>query len=216
MRGERLGKVFGMFLLVLVLSVHFALAAGVGLKWSQESTLVPENTKACMTYYVYNPWTTDTYVQMKLSNDLQSIVSSYESEKKLVPAGTSSSDAIPLEFCFKIPSVYEKDCWIGNSLFCKEECTQDMKVYSGQVIAAELSEQQFNGGGSGGGSATQMSISAPIKVGVQCIAHGRNMSPLYILIILVAGVLLAIYLVRKKKGFVKKNNSSGIKSKKKK
>jgi hypothetical protein len=213
MRGEKIEKILLVFVLVFILCFHLVSAAGVGLKWDKESVIIPENEKTCLTYYVYNPWPTDSYVQMRLSSEMQSIVSSYQSEKKLVPAGTSSANALPLEFCFKIPSVYEKDCWIGDSLFCKEECTQDMKIYSGDVQAFEISEAEFNSG-SAGGSKTQMSVSAPIQIGVQCIAHGRNLSLIYIIVALIAGTLLVINLVKRKRASKKKVGSSSIKSKK--
>ena len=215
MRGDKIGKTFLVVLLVFTLSLHMISAAGIGLKWSRESALVPENKKTCMTYYIYNPWQTDTYVQMKLSDSMQDIVSSYESERKLVPAGTSSSEAIPLEFCFKTPILYERDCWIGNLLFCKQECQEDMKVYSGEIEAVELSEAEFKSG-SAGGSKTQMSVSAPINVRVQCIASDRNLSLIYIIVALIAGTLLAIRLIKRRKESKKKNSSSfpSIKSKK--
>ena len=215
MRGDKIGKTFLVFLLVFTLSLHMISAAGVGLKWDRESALVPEKTKTCLTYYVYNPWTTDTYITMKLSENMQDIVSSYESEKKLVPAGTSSSEAIPLIFCFKTPILYERDCWIGNSLFCKQECNEEMKVYSGEVEAVELSETEFNAG-SAGGSKTQMSVSAPINIRVQCVAHDRNLSIIYIIVALIAGTLLTLNIIKRRKESKKKNSSSSpsIKSKK--
>lgn len=197
-KTEKSVKVFLAGLLVVALFSSFVSAAGVGLKWDKESIVVPEHQKACITYYVYNPWTTDSYAQMRLSDEMQPIVLSYDTESKLIPAETSSREAIPIEFCFKTPYLYERDCWIGDSLFCKEECNEDMMIYSGEVEAVEISESQFNSGGTGG-SATQMSVSAPVKVGVQCIAHGRNLSLIYIAVILLAGILLTLNIINRRK-----------------
>ncbi len=209
---EKKGEILLVFLLAIALFSSFVSAAGVGLKWGQESVLVPENEKACMTYYVYNPWATDSYIMVRLSEEMQEIVSSYESERKLVPAETSSAEAMPIEFCFKTPVIYNRDCWIGDFLFCEQECNETMKIYAGEVEAIELNEAEFQSGDAGG-SRTQMSVSAPIKVGVQCIAHERNLSLIYIVIALVAGTLLAINIINRRKAKIK-STASSIKSKK--
>jgi hypothetical protein len=199
MRGEK--KVIEF--LVLAVSFIFLMnlvSAGVGIKWDKESTMVPEKTKTCLTYFVYNPWDSDVYTRIELSEELQEIVKSQENEVKLIPAGTSSSQSIPVEFCFKTPNVYERDCWIGDSLICKKECNEEMKIYSGEVLAREVSESEFTGSGSGG-SATQMSVSAPLKVRVQCVPHSRNYSLIYATIALIAAILLAINIIKEKRKY---------------
>lgn len=211
MRRIKRGVFLGGFLLISILMLSF-ISAGVGLKWSQESVIAIEHKKACITYYVYNPWDSDTYVQIELSDEMQNIVASYESEKKLIPAHTSSGEALPIEFCFKTPYIYERDCWIGNFLFCKQECNEEMEIYSGDIEAVEISEANFKSSGAGG-SATQMSVSAPIKVGVQCVAHDRNLSLIYIVVALIAGTLLTLNILKRRKS---KRKSKSIKSKKKK
>jgi len=214
MRGENLEKkwkVLGAFLLVSIFLFSF-ISAGVGIKWDQQSVIVQENKKACITYYVYNPWEKDVYAKIDLSDELKEIILSYESERKFIPAQTSSAEALPTEFCFKSPRTYEKDCWIGNILFCKQECGEEMKIYSGEVEAIEISEAEFKKGGTGG-SATQMSVSAPIKVGVQCIAHDRNLSLIYIVVVLIAGTLLTLNIIKRRKN-KNKENTKIIKSKK--
>jgi hypothetical protein len=173
-------------------------SAGVGLSWNQQSSLVPENTKTCLTYKVYNPWPTDSYIEIQLSDELMEIVSYFDTDVTFVPKETSSSEAIPVEFCFKTPRVYEKDCWIGNSLICKQECTQDMKVYSGEVEVMEASSSDLTGAGAGG-SATAMAVSAPLAVKVQCVPHSRNYTLIYLVIAIIAGILLIMNLLRKKK-----------------
>jgi hypothetical protein len=193
MRGEKfisLGIAF-VFLIGLV-------SAGVGISWDKESSLVPEKTKTCLTYKVYNPFSEDTYAKIELSEELQEIISFQEAEIQYIPSGTSSVEAIPVTFCFKTPYIYERDCWIGNSLICKQDCNEEMKDYSGEVQVIESSEQEFKGG-SAGGSQTTMSVSAPLKIRVQCIQHSRNYSLIYIVVALIAGVLLTLNILKQKK-----------------
>lgn len=191
------GKIL-LFVLVSFMLVSPIVSAGVGLSWTQQSSLVPENTKTCLTYKVYNPWPVDSYVEIALSEELMEIVSSWSTEITFVPKETSSSEAIPIEFCFKTPKIYERDCWIGSSLICKQECTEEMKIYNGEVEVMEASESDLSGAGAGG-SATAMAVSAPLTIKVQCIPHSRNLTLIYVVIAVIAGVLLAINLFRKKK-----------------
>ncbi len=181
-----------MFVLVFPL-----VSAGVGISWNKETSLVPENTKTCLTYKVYNPWPDDSYVEIELSEELLPIVSYVESETKFVPKNTPSSEAIPVEFCFKTPRIYEQDCLLFDKLICKQDCLEDMQIYSGEVIVLESNDYKSSGGS--GGSATAISVSAPLKVKVQCVAHKRNYSLIYIVVVLIAGILLAINLLNKKR-----------------
>lgn len=197
MRGVKIKSIFLIFVLIGILAPF--VSAGVGISWDKESTLVPENTKTCLTYKVYNPWPKDSYVQITLSDELKQIITSYESEPKFVPKETSSREALPVDFCFKTPSVYTKDCLIGDVLICKQECTEEMKVYSGEVQVMELSETEFKAGGGSGGSRTQMSVSAPLKVRVQCVPHSRDYSVVYLLVALIAGTLLVISILKQRK-----------------
>jgi hypothetical protein len=86
-----------------------------------------------------------------------------------------------------------------------------MKIYSGYIEAKQMNEAQALSGGSGG-SATAMSLSAPIKIKVQCIPHGRDFTLVYALVALIAGALLVRNVLRKRKN---KGNSSKKKDKKK-
>lgn len=189
-------------LTVLLFSMAFA-SAGVGIRWERESALIPEHTEVCLTYQVYNPWTKDVYAQVKLSDELNNITKEQYSSTEFIPAQTSSSEAIPVEFCFKTPRVYERDCLVAGTLICEQTCSEDMKVYEGSVEVIELTESQVMGGGSGG-SATQMSVSAPLRVRVQCIPHDRDWSIVYVLIVLIAGVWLTLNILNSKKKKVKK------------
>jgi len=192
MNLKKLFIVFSMFVLVFPL-----VSAGVGISWNKETSLVPENTKTCLTYKVYNPWPDDSYVEIELSEELLPIVSYVESETKFVPKNTPSSEAIPVEFCFKTPRIYEQDCLLFDKLICKQDCLEDMQIYSGEVIVLESNDYKSSGGS--GGSATAISVSAPLKVKVQCVAHKRNYSLIYIVVVLIAGILLAINLLNKKR-----------------
>ena len=129
--------------------------------------------------------------------ELMVIANYIESESKFVPKHTPSKEALPVEFCFKTPRVYTKDCLLFNKLMCKQECTEDMKIYEGEVEVIEVGNQNVAGGS--GGSATAVSVSAPLRVKVQCVAHSTNYSLIYIIIAIIAAILLAINLLKKKK-----------------
>lgn len=65
------------FVFVLIVGLFMILpmvSAGVGISWDRESALVPENTKTCLTYKVYNPWDKDATVRISLSDTLHEIV----------------------------------------------------------------------------------------------------------------------------------------------
>ena len=200
MRGEKF-VVFGIAFVFLIGLV----SAGVGISWDKESALVPEKTKTCLTYKVYNPWDDDVYAKISVSEEFDEILTHQESEIKLIPAETSSEEAMPVEFCFKTPNVYERDCWIGDALICKQECNEEMKDYAGNVLVTEVSESEFSGKGTGG-SATQMSVSAPLKIRVQCIEHERNYSLIYAVVALIAAVLLVLNIFKQKRKDDKKKS----------
>jgi hypothetical protein len=193
----------GLFVFVFLVLPLASAYSGLGLAWNKESALVPENTKTCLTYNVYNPFDQSTYAKIQLSDQMKQILTSSQSEVKLIPNNTPSTAGIPVKICFKTPRVYPKDCLVGNSLLCKQTCTEPMKVYQGEVEAVQVSEAQFKSGGSGG-SMTQMSISAPIRVRVECIPHARDYTVVYALVAIIATILLVLNL-RKSKN--KKSNS---------
>jgi hypothetical protein len=181
----KLNKVF-MLAVVGILCLGLA-SAGVGISWNQESVLIPENEQTCLTYKVYNPWDEDSNAQIRLSDELNDVIVSGKSDTKWIPRQTSSEEAIPVTFCFRTPSVYEKDCWFGN-MFCEQKCTEPMKVYGGDVEVFESPKDASLTGT--GGSASIMAVSAPLNVKVQCNEHSRSYAPLYILVALVAVILL--------------------------
>jgi len=186
-------------------------SAGVGISWDKESALVQENTKTCLTYKIYNPWPEDSYVKIELSNSLLDILKSSDSNVEFIPAETSSSEAIPVTFCFKTPTLYEKDCALFNTFFCKQECLVEQVMYSGEVEVLEVPKELAEKGGAGG-SATAMSVSAPLRVRVMCVAHGTSYTPIYALVGLIALILLMVNLFRgKKKKELKKEDKKSKK-----
>lgn len=169
-------------------------SAGVGIKWSQESFSVDEGQKTCLVYSVYNPWPEDSYVAISLPESLKNVLVSQEAETKLVPANTPSSAAVPINFCFKAPQVYVKECLVG-SFICKQECNEAQKTYEGEVSVNSVpSQTQISGSG---GSSTQMSVSAPLKIIVKCNAYGYDFTLVYLAIAIICAIFIAIILYRK-------------------
>ncbi len=189
-------NIFLILILTILILMPFA-SAGVGIKWDKESSFVPENTKVCMTYQIYNPWSDDSYAQIQLSGDIEKIITAVNSEATFIPHGTSSANAIPVKFCFKTPQVYSENCSLFGKLICKQECTEEIKTYEGEVNVVEVPNPSQSSGGVGG-SSTKMSVSAPIRVRVACEPHSRNYSVIYFAVLVIALILLIINLVRKK------------------
>ncbi|PJE81317.1 hypothetical protein COU58_03125 [Candidatus Pacearchaeota archaeon CG10_big_fil_rev_8_21_14_0_10_32_42] len=196
--------------LVLVLTVVPLYSAGVGLRWEQETALVPENSDVCLTYGVYNPWPKDSYVKVQLSESLQEIIISSDNKVDSIPRSTFSNSSIPVRFCFKTPSIYKKDCLLLDSLLCSQSCEEEMKIYEGRVEVVEVSESQLKEGGSGG-SATTMTVSAPLRVKVQCIPYSTDYSLVYIVVGAIALIILAWRIYKRKS---KVNSQDKIKKKK--
>jgi hypothetical protein len=190
-------KILGMIFIICIPLLISFVSAGVGIKWDRESALVNEGEKTCLTYSVYNPWPEETYASIEPSDELKGILVLQEAETKLVPANTASNEAIPIQFCFKIPEVYEKDCWIGGKLLCKQDCAEEQKIYSGEVVVKSVaSPNQIDGVG---GSSTTMSVSAPLNIKVRCNAHSRNFTLVYIILIVFSLTTIGILLYRKYK-----------------
>jgi hypothetical protein len=185
-------EVISLVLLLAVFSMPFSLA-GVGIKWERESIVLEEGGKACISYGVYNPWPTESYVAIELSESLSEVLISQEAETKLIPGNTASSNSIPIEFCFEVPQVYEKDCFLGG--LCKQECSEEQKLFVGEVLVKSVPNPSEIGGS--GGSATQMVVSAPLRIRVLCNPYERNLTAIYVLIAVISlGII--IYLLHKK------------------
>jgi len=181
------------FAFAILFSLSFA-SAGIGIKWSQESAMVNEGDTACLTYSVYNPWSEETYATIGLSEELLGILTMQDVNAKLIPAETSSAEAIPIEFCFKVPSIYEKDCSVGNFI-CKQECSEEMKVYEGDVVVSTVPAPTQIGGT--GGSSTQMAVSAPLRIRVKCNPYPRDYSLIYIIIAVISALVVFMVLFKR-------------------
>jgi len=180
--------------IVLALFLMQIASAGVGVKWEQESFLVNDGENTCLTYSVYNPWPEDSSVQIELPENLKNLLTSQEAETKIVPANTPSSSAIPVKFCFKVPRVYARDCLVGGFI-CKQECKEEQVVYDGEVSVKSVPGNAEMSGS--GGSATQMAVSAPLRLKIVCKPHGRDFSLVYISLAVIAAIVIVVILFRK-------------------
>lgn len=182
-------------LFIFMMTVIFlsVVSAGIGISTDSNSALLKEGGKVCLkNFKAYNPFSSDTFVTISVSDDLKNILTDQEAETKLVPAGTSSQNAIPIEFCFKVPDdVYEKERapvpLVGNVVY-KRDCTgQEMKTYTGEVILQSVPGAAGTGYA---GSSTVMSVSSPLNVRVQCNDQPWRLTPVYIFMaVLSAGVV---------------------------
>lgn len=181
------------FLLAFIFLWISFVSAGVGIKWNKESALVNEGEITCLTYSVYNPWPEDTYVTISPSEELNDILTMQDAKVKLIPAETSSNKAIPIEFCFKIPNIYEKDCWIAGKFICEQTCQEDQQIYEGEVVVQSVSTENQIGGS---GSTTMMSVSAPLRIRVRCNPYSRDFTLIYVLLALISilGIGIILYL----------------------
>jgi len=188
-------------MMVLILLVLPFVSAGVGVKWNQESMIVEENKESCLNYSVYNPWPDDSYVIIEVSDELKDILVMQEAESKLIPKDTSSSEAIPVEFCFKVPEVYDKNCLVGDIISCEKKCDEEQKVYEGEVVVKSTAPPASAGGS--GGSATTMAVSAPLRIRVQCtppsgfLANLSAVGLMFILIAIITIIVIVILVYRK-------------------
>lgn len=187
------------FAIVIVILLAPLISAGVGIKWDRESVLVNELEETCLTYSVYNPWPDDSYVTIEVSEQLEAILIEQEAETKFIPANTASIDAIPVEFCFEIPEVYEDDCWLG--VMCKQECLEEQKVYDGEVLVKSV--QPDTGGTAGSGSATAMSVSAPLKIKINCNPSSRNLTLIYVIVAVISLIIIILLYLKYRKSKIK-------------
>jgi hypothetical protein len=195
MKKEAIIKFLVVFLVWIVIFSSF-ISAGLGIKWTSESVMVNEGERVCLnSYSIYNPWGADSNVVVTLSKELKEILVMQETTTKTIPAFTSSSESIPMEFCFEVPKVYERDHVIAGRFIDKLDCSEETKVYEGEVVveSAPVSSQM-----SGiGGSATKMSVSAPLRVRVRCNAYSWDYTLAYVLAAVLSGGFIFMILFRK-------------------
>lgn len=178
-------------------------ASAVGIVWSTERDMVNELSPHCIEYGVYNPSGEDALVQLSVSDSLKSVVQGASSRTESVAAGTKHDQAVSVNLCFQVPRVYDADCLAGDFL-CEQACTQDEVSYSGEVMALEVRDAQ----GGGTGSQTTVGASVPLTLRVKCNPYGRDWSPVYlgIAVIAVAGITIRMYM--KKKGRAKASGAA--------
>jgi hypothetical protein len=185
--------IFGFILLPVV-------SAGVGIKWSQESVLVNEGEKPCLTYSVYNPWPEESFVKIELSDELKRVLIMQESDSKHVPSNTPSTSAIPIEFCFKVPKVYPDECMLFGKLICHQTCSEVQKSFLGEVLVKSLPPTTTIGGS--GGSTTTMSVSAPLRIKVNCISSSyltnkKNLTFIFLLTAIIAFIIITVVMKKR-------------------
>jgi hypothetical protein len=176
---------------LLILMVSMSMVSAVGIKYVVEGVKLDENSDKCVTYYVYNSKAEDIQVQPRVTQDLNKIIISQSAENKLVKAGTNVDNAEPIDFCFKVPKIYEADCLIGN-LLCEQTCGVEEKTYEGEIILKETSVTS----GSGSGSGASALAAAPLKLVVGCVPYERNWSPAYIVSIIIVLIAIGILLYK--------------------
>lgn len=171
----------------------YAATVGIGLKWFTESEYVKEGTIKCIDYGLYNPFDQDVRGYLVATKDLESL---YDAEKpKLIPANTSSKNAILTKICFKIPKkVYQENCILG--MMCKKKCENiEEKSYKGEVIA----QYDISRPNQGVGSVVGSSFAAPLELKVKCEKKERNWLPLILVVIIVAAIIVWQLIKRKHK-----------------
>ncbi|MBI2670531.1 hypothetical protein HYX18_00925 [Candidatus Woesearchaeota archaeon] len=200
-------KKFFLFLVIFLLLVNFSYARkGVGIVINTQSEIVEENKETCIVYGIYNPWDENVKAALQTEGEINNILLNYKSEEKLIMAGTTHSQAIPVNLCFKVPKVYKDNCLIGN-LLCEQKCDSQQVSYSGNVIVVEKNEQI----GAVSGSQTNLGVSAPITIKVKCTVSQRNYAPLWIslfVLVLIAFVIWTILNKKKKQKQNQKENQS--------
>ncbi len=181
-------------LMVMSLSQVAFARKGVGIVWTTETEIVNEGASHCIGYGIYNPWDEDVTATLSVSDELKGIITKEDTDPKFVPAETYHDQAIPVEFCFKLARVYARDCLIGGML-CEQTCSEPQVEYSGSILAVE----EQTGGATGTGSATSLGVSVPLKIKVGCNAHARDYTPVYVVVIIIALLLIGWILYKKQK-----------------
>ncbi len=175
---------------VMILPQTASARKGVGIVWDTETEIVTEGSTRCIGYGVYNPWEEDVTAILSISDELKDVVTEEESETKLIEAGTMHDNAVPIEFCFTIPKIYEEDCLLPG-FFCEQTCEQPEIAYDGSIVAMEQIEGSAGGAA---GSATSLGVSVPLKLKVRCDAHPRDWSLAFVIIIVVILIIIGLYL----------------------
>jgi len=192
------GNALKLIALALILAVAFSAQAsarkGVGIVWSTESEVVDELSTTCITYGLYNPWDEDVYAVLDVSDELKVAVTEKEAEPKLISAGTSHQNAVPVELCFVTAKAYEEDCLV-DGIICEQQCKQAEVDYEGKV---EANERPTGTAGGTAGSVTSLGVSVPLRLKVRCVPHPRDWTVVYAAIIIVAVIAIALLMRRRR------------------
>jgi hypothetical protein len=184
-------------LLLLLAAVSAASAdIGIGLKWAQESAVVPQDAVSCITYGLYNPFDSDVDGSLAASQELSPLVSPTHSDGPLrVPKGTAPESSLQRRICFSIPQAYPPG-GLGP-LFPSQSCPPDSerKSYTGEVSARS---EPVGGRAGGVGSATGTAVAAPLRLIVGCVPSGTDFATpadlaLYAVLALTAAGLVRRY-----------------------
>ncbi|MBI3623717.1 hypothetical protein HY212_06600 [Candidatus Pacearchaeota archaeon] len=191
---NKLKMIFIVVFVVGMLSMSM-LSAGIGIVSYEGSVMPLEGQEACLIVGAYNPYETGTNVVVSVSDELKDVLVLQDAETKYLPPHTSSKEAIPLKFCFKVPKVYSRQYMIGH-VVSKLDCTdQPMKEYKGQVVLESTSVSDSTGGV--GGSATKMSVSQPFIVRVKCNPYGWDYTILYVVVAVLSAGMVGFVLFRR-------------------
>ncbi len=180
-------KNFFVFLIISLVSMN--MVSAIGIVWSTEGEYVDENSDKCITYGTYNPSSNDIKSRIEVTGSLGEVIIGASTEEKIIKAHTPPTDAEQIDFCFKVPSVYKKDCIIGDVL-CEQRCEEETKSFKGEIIMTE--EPLDSSGGTGSGAT--VSASAPLTLVVNCVEYERDWSLAYVVGIVIVLVLLGILL----------------------
>ncbi len=136
---------------ILFLAIFVALSSdvfglGVGLRWSTEAITLKFGETRCIEYGVYNPFGENSVIRLQTTGNITELVAVVEPAEVLVPAGTSSGNAVKVNLC-----LYGKR---GNFPY-------KPAVYKGDVLAAIMGSQV-----GGSGSAVGASVAATLEVWV--------------------------------------------------
>ncbi|MEK6934934.1 MAG: hypothetical protein AABW46_03580 [Nanoarchaeota archaeon] len=187
--------ILSLLIILIIMPASLALK-GVGIKWSSESAIVEEESTTCLDYGLYNPWDEAINAELGVSEELQEVITVKESETVFLNAFKPSSDAVPVQLCFKVPEVYEDDCLIAGFL-CEQTCDLGEISFKGDVVATGKGTDVS---GSSGSSAT-VAASVPLELIVNCEERERSYVDLYIAILILVLIIIGVVFYKRKSNY---------------
>lgn len=188
-----------LLLFVIMVGLCISLAsAGIGIFVKQQSLMLNEGEEGSLSIGVYNPYSTEGNVEVGVSDDLKDVLVMEEAEVKYLPPYTSSQNAIPLSFYFKVPKVYTREYssipLIGR-VIDRNLCNEPTKEYAGEVVVKSMPLEKGMSGT--GGSATTMEISHPMTVRVACNPYGWDYTIVYSVAAFLSAGIIGLVLFRR-------------------